>query len=105
MKKLILSIFLISIIIFSVTSENKTALLIANGNYSNFSRLTTPVSEARQLQDALERLGFKVTMITDASREIMLDSLLSFEREVKNRGGIAFFHYGGHAVQVDGKTF
>jgi sulfatase modifying factor 1 len=98
-------LLLFSFCLISIAAENKTALLIANGQYSNFSRLTTPVNEARQLKASLERLDFKVTLITDASRENMLDGLIDFERDVKTRGGIALFHYGGHAVQVDGKNY
>ncbi len=102
--------YLIGIIIciffsFTAVAENKTALLIANGDYRNFSSLANPVPEDRQLKSALQRLGFQVTLITDAGREEMLDGLMDFERSVKQRGGIAFFHYGGHAVQVGGSNY
>ncbi len=104
-----LKIFLLPILIFiaglPVFSQNKTALLIANGNYKNFSSLANPVTEASQLKAALQNLGFQVTLITNAGREQMLDGLMDFERSVKQRGGIAFFHYGGHAVQVAGSNY
>lgn len=35
----------------------------------------------------------------------MLDALYNFEQDLEKRGGIAFFHYGGHAVQVNGKNY
>lgn len=104
MKKIILTILLMSIL-FPIVAENKTALLIANGDYSSFSDLNQPIPEARALRISLERLGFEVTLLTDASRETMLDGLMNFERKVITRGGIAFFHYGGHAVQVDGNNY
>jgi uncharacterized caspase-like protein len=35
----------------------------------------------------------------------MLDAIAEFERGLRNTGAIAFFHYGGHGVQVDGKNY
>lgn len=35
----------------------------------------------------------------------MLDAISEFERGLRNTGAIAFFHYGGHGVQVDGKNY
>ncbi|MFP4385148.1 MAG: SUMF1/EgtB/PvdO family nonheme iron enzyme [Spirochaetia bacterium] len=86
-------------------AENKTALIIANGNYNHFSRLTNPVPEAWDLSAALKRLGFEVSLVTDAGKEEMLEALYAFEQRVQGRGGTALFHYGGHAVQVNGKNY
>ncbi len=35
----------------------------------------------------------------------MYDALATFETKLKQRGGIAFFHYGGHGLQVDGENY
>jgi formylglycine-generating enzyme required for sulfatase activity len=43
--------------------------------------------------------------VSDANREQMLDAIAEFERGLRNTGAIAFFHYGGHGVQVDGKNY
>jgi formylglycine-generating enzyme required for sulfatase activity len=86
-------------------AENRQALLIANGSYANFSSLATPVSEAQELAAALKGLGFQVTLLKNASREQMLDALDAFGNSFKGKGGTAFFHYGGHGVQVAGKNY
>ena len=83
----------------------KEALLIANGKYSHFAGLSHPSPDAAKLGSALESLGFRVRMVRDASREQMLDAIAEFERGLRNTGAIAFFHYGGHGVQVDGKNY
>jgi hypothetical protein len=83
----------------------KEALLIANADYSHFGKLPNPVSDARQLGDVLSQIGFNVQVVENASREGMLDALSSFEERLKASRGIAFFHYGGHGVQVDGRNF
>ena len=104
MKK---AFFLIALLFATVLlySENKTALIIGNGNYRNFQSLSHPVPEARQMEAALKRMGFSVTLLINADREQMLDALGDFEAILRKRGGIALFHYGGHAVQVEGKNY
>ena len=103
-KTVAVLVFLFAACIGAV-AENRSALLIANGAYTNFDRLATPLPEARALKATLEKLGFAVTLIENSSREAMLDALSNFEQELRRRGGIAFFHYGGHGVQVAGKNF
>ena len=86
-------------------SPPKEALLIANGKYSHFAGLAHPSPDAAKLSAALEQLGFRVRVVRDGNREQMLDAIAEFERGLRNTGAIAFFHYGGHGVQVDGKNY
>jgi formylglycine-generating enzyme required for sulfatase activity len=83
----------------------KEALLIANGKYSHFAGLAHPATDASKLGAALEGLGFRVRVVRDGNREQMLDAIAEFERGLRNTSAIAFFHYGGHGVQVDGKNY
>lgn len=83
----------------------KEALLIANGDYSHFGRLPNPVNDARLLAQSLQRVGFRVTLLENQSREGMLDALNSFQDRLKVTRGIALFHYGGHGVQVSGRNY
>ena len=85
--------------------EAKNALLIANGEYSHFSGLSEPIKEAENLCTALEQIGFTVKIVKNASLEGMNDALSDFEATLKKSGGTGFFHYGGHAVQVEGKNY
>lgn len=105
MKK---NIFFTSILLFTITtlfSQNKTALVIGNQNYLNFSKLSTPRSEAVDMKNALERLGFEVILILDGTEYTITDALYDFEDRLKRRGGIALFHYGGHGVQVKDSNY
>jgi hypothetical protein len=83
----------------------KEALLIANSDYSNFPKLGSPKSDALILGDSLRKLGFATRLVENASREQMLDEIKAFEDRLKNTRGIAFFHFGGHGVQVDGANY
>ena len=99
---------ILALLVFSAVAHAappKEALLIANGKYSHFAGLANPGSDAAKLSAALEQLGFRVRVVRDGNREQMIDAIAEFERGLRNTGAIAFFHYGGHGVQVDGKNY
>jgi hypothetical protein len=97
----------ISIFLFtpSASFAAKEALLIANGDYAHFGKLPNPISDARLLSASLKQIGFQVSLVENASREGMLDALGAFEQRLKASRGVAFFHYGGHGVQVNGHNY
>ena len=100
--------FFLVFLVFSAAlhaAQPKEALLIANGKYSHFAGLANPGPDAAKLSASLEQLGFRVRVVRDGNREQMLDAIAEFERGLRNTGAIAFFHYGGHGVQVDGKNY
>lgn len=104
MKKLF---FLFAICAFAtgfLFAEAKNALLIANAAYGS-APLSTPIQESRGLKKTLEKLGFAVTIVENGGRERMLDALDDFGHLLKVKGGVGFFHYGGHAVQFNGKNY
>ena len=100
--------FFLVFLVFSAAlhaAQPKEALLIANGKYSHFAGLANPGPDAAKLGAALEQIGFRVRVVRDGNREQMIDAIAEFERGLRNTGAIAFFHYGGHGVQVDGKNY
>ena len=106
MKKFIVLVTaLISMTLCQLNVQSKNALLIANASYKNFGSLATPVNEAKDLKKALESIGFNVTLVQNCSKEEMMTALGTFEKTLKAKGGTGFFHYGGHAVQVNGKNY
>lgn len=88
-----------------VFSESRNALLIANEKYQNVSELHTPINEASGLAPVLKQLGFNVKLLQNASQSEMYDAVESFKKTLSKDGGIGFFHYGGHAIQVDGVNY
>ena len=104
--KKLFSIFVIAGLLSSAFSqEAKNALLIANGDYSEIKSLSQPVPEGEELKAALESIGFSVIFVKNANRNEMFASLREFKSKVEKEGGISFFHYGGHAVQVRGENY
>lgn len=104
--KKLFSIFVIAGLLSSAFSqEAKNALLIANSDYSEIKSLSQPVPEGEELKTALESIGFSVMFVKNANRDEMFASLREFKSKVEKEGGISFFHYGGHAVQVHGENY
>jgi formylglycine-generating enzyme len=104
-KKVICSLVLLIVVSGLVFSENKTALVVGNSAYEHFPKLSRPRQEAGLMKAALERLGFDVVYVVDGTYDQMYDALYTFERKLRQRGGTAFFHYGGHGIQVDGDNY
>ncbi len=105
MKKFFFLLLISYLSITTIAAENKTALVIGNGAYSHFSELSNPKSEAIEMKNALQRLGFDVILLLDGTEDQILDSLSEFETKLEQRGGLALFHYGGHGVQVNGSNY
>ena len=57
------------ITISAVFAQNKTALVIGNGVYSHFPRLSNPRNEAISMKNALQRIGFEVILVLDGSED------------------------------------
>ena len=105
-------LFLLCCTLFAFTAaavtaqEAKNALLIANSDYGrDMGYLRQPVPEAAELKSALESIGFKVTLVKNANLEDMQKALAAFKAKTQREGGYAFFHYGGHAVQINGVNY
>ncbi|MBP5449090.1 MAG: caspase family protein, partial [Spirochaetales bacterium] len=104
MKRFI-AVITLCLIAISIYAEPRNALLIANGRYQKFNKLAKPVPEAKELAKSLQELGFEVMLIENASFEEMNIEIKKFREKLKNDKGIGFFHYGGHAVQVNGENY
>ena len=107
LKKFLLCCTLFAFTAAAVTAqEAKNALLIANSDYGRgMGYLRQPVPEAAELKSALESIGFNVTLVKNANLEDMQKALAAFKAKTQREGGYAFFHYGGHAVQINGVNY
>ena len=58
----------------------RLALVVGNGGYdpANITRLANPVNDARLMARTLEKVGFKVSLVTDADREAMNEAIEEF---------------------------
>ena len=83
--------------------ELRTALVIGNANYRT-APLRNPVNDAIDMADALKRIGFSVSLKTDADQRTMEDAIRALGFELR-KGGIGLFYYAGHGIQVQGRNY
>jgi hypothetical protein len=82
---------------------SRLALVVGNGAYRS-NPLSNPTNDATDMAAALTSLGFKVTLLTDASRRQMKDAISQLGESL-HTGGIGLFYFAGHGVQSNGRNF
>jgi uncharacterized caspase-like protein len=76
--------------------------VIGNNNYRpTLEQLTTAVNDAREVAKILEtHYGFKVKLLIDASRDVILESLEDLRRRLTEKDNLLIY-YAGHGVLYD----
>jgi formylglycine-generating enzyme required for sulfatase activity len=79
----------------------RLALLIGNKGYTTkVGPLKNPHTDVDLVEASLKRLGFKVTVLKDATYKQMDTALKRYVAEVRRagKGALSFFYYSGHGV-------
>ena len=82
----------------------RLALVVGNESYRNVAPLKNARSDAKAVAEALEGLGFEVTL----KQDLTLNALKSALREFRSRvggGDEVIFYFSGHGVQFDGTNY
>jgi uncharacterized caspase-like protein len=85
-------------------AEKRVALVVGNGAYTHATRLNNPVNDAKDVTEALKRLGFEVVQGNDVSNEKFDDLIQSFSSKLAG-ADIALFYYSGHGLQFEGANY
>lgn len=80
------------------------ALVIGNGAYSGLEPLSNATNDARDFAEALNRQGFRVTLVTDTNRRDMLETVQSFSRQL-TFSDTALLFYAGHGMQIGSDNY
>lgn len=88
----------------AMAEENRTALIIGNADYTE-SPLKNPGNDARDMADALTKIGFDTTLVVDVDRRAMGKSIREFGKKLRQRGGVGLFYYAGHGMQIDNRNY
>lgn len=83
--------------------ERRVALVIGNGAYKA-APLKNPVNDARDMAQALQELGFDVTLKLNAGHKEMEEAVREFGQKIKH-GGVGLFYFAGHGLQVAGENY
>jgi len=104
MKKLFIFIFMLMAALSY--SQQKYALVIGNGNYTNFGRLTNSLNDANDMATVLQELGFTVEIIIDGNRAQMADGIIRLKNRLSmTQKSYGFFYYAGHGLQHNGINY
>ncbi|MEL7467706.1 MAG: caspase family protein [Pseudomonadota bacterium] len=88
----------------SYASKGRHALVIGNSNYDSVEPLRNPETDAQDMAAALRRLGFDVTLLIDANRNVWTEGMKAFGEKAQG-AETALVYYAGHGIQVGGKNF
>ncbi|CAF2980056.1 unnamed protein product, partial [Rotaria sp. Silwood2] len=84
--------------------HRKLALVIGIGEYENFDQLSNPENDARDMESALESIGFTVTMVLHLKRVAMKHALVKFEDSIQP-GDMVLFYFAGHGTQWEDQNY
>ena len=109
MKKVVLLISVFFLIVTMApsaclaTQETRTALVIGNSSYTD-APLRNPVNDATDMASALKKLGFSVTLKTNAIQRAMEEAIRGFGTTLRS-GGVGLFYFAGHGLQYRGTNY
>src|SRR5689334_5490903 len=86
------------------SAQNRVALVIGNGAYEKVPELPNPPRDAADMARALERLGFKVTQVKNATAQEMRKAVVDFGRSAEG-SDMAVVFYAGHGMEVGGENW
>jgi len=82
----------------------RVALVIGNGAYSNVPALLNPPNDASDIAAALKRLGFTVSLATNASFDEMRRGLIALGRDAAG-ADMAALYFAGHGMEINGENW
>jgi hypothetical protein len=88
----------------SEAEARRLALVVGNSEYSTVSPLKNASRDARDVAEALKRLGFEVTLLTDVKAGDFWEKVDAFADDAETADSTVFF-YSGHAFQMSGVNY
>ena len=88
----------------SAFAQKRIALVVGNGAYANVTQLHNPPNDAADVAESLQRLGFSVTSLTDATLDSLRHALIDFGRAARN-ADMAVLFFAGHGMELMGENW
>ncbi len=85
-------------------ADKRVALVVGNSNYRSTTPLRTPLNDATDVANTLERLGFDVVRGIDLDYAGMREEVKVFAEHLSG-ADVGLFYYAGHGLQVSGKNY
>ncbi len=84
---------------------SKIALVIGNDDYE-YSSLSNPIKDAKQVYNSLKKVDFKAQLKTNLTQQEMDEALDEFYEELRDEpGSMGLLYYAGHGAQADNENY
>jgi uncharacterized caspase-like protein len=88
-----------------VNVEKRIGLIIGNSIYKGDSlKLKNPVNDANLIGRVLKELDFEISIITNASKEQMVQEINTFFQKIKDYD-VCLIYYSGYGLQFSGQNY
>jgi len=88
----------------ALADGKRVALVIGNSTYRSVPTLPNPANDGADIAAALTRLGFAVTLVTNASFDQMRRALIALGRDAAGADMAAVF-FAGHGMEISGENW
>jgi len=88
----------------SFGQEARIALVIGNSKYEEIGELRNTTNDARDIHRSLEELGYRSTLLIDATETKLRRAVRQFSAESENASAAIVF-YAGHGAQIAGQNY
>jgi hypothetical protein len=85
-------------------AANRFAFVVGNDAYQNVDPLRKAVNDARSIAQAIQTIGFQVTLGENLTRRQFIERFSAFENRIQP-GDTAFLFYSGHGIELDGANY
>ena len=89
------------------SAQQRIALVVGNGAYTNVGALPNPPNDARLIANTLRSLSFDVIEHIDVDQKTLKRAVSEFgdKLEAAGKDAVGLFYYAGHGVQVRDENF
>jgi len=108
MKQILRWLFVFSLILSALPAfaqqGKRIALVVGNSAYKHLSPLTSPTKDARDMETALQGMGFEVVRKENLTQSQLSREVIAFKQKAKGYSA-ALFYYSGHGMEADGVPY
>ena len=87
-------LFLLLILLPSMSMANRIAILVGNGDYKFTSKLTNPINDAGGMASLLNEHGFDVHLFLDTPRAQLASAFSRLLPQITEKTDVLFFYAG-----------
>ena len=85
-------------------AERRVALVVGNAAYEGAAALRTARNDAKDMAEALKKLGFETVLGLDLDQDHFASTMETFARALDG-ADIGLFFYAGHGLQIDERNY